>query len=41
MVQAGGVELGQSLAGFFKGIVADGGVFRFLATPCKVLPQLP
>lgn len=26
VVQAGGVELGQSLAGFFKGIVADGGV---------------
>lgn len=30
VVQAGGVELSQSLAGFFKGIVADGGVFRFL-----------
>ena len=38
VVQSGGVETGQALAGFFKGLLADVGIFCFFGDACRVLP---
>ena len=38
VVQSGGVETGQALAGFFKGSWRTSAYSASLATPCRVLP---